>query len=309
MTSQVPVLQRQVGQLDLSLSQISFGSMRLDPRANTADTSAFLCSLFDAGVDTHHSSFEYDSYPHYCEAVRSVRTSGRHPKHIVKLAEPSFDHHEFDAGRFIAAVDRELTALGTESIANVQWMVRTPEPASSTSLGAFHGATEALGAVADELRAAGKIESLSVFPYSAAEAQTTIDSGIADAQCVYLNLLERGDLKHLEQIPTIALRPVSGGALSSRNPFWCTDAGQAVIEEVRSAGELAASTIADVAMSWPLLHSGVSTVVVSLVDDPRLLSTLLAVGQVAPQPERFRKMRAAAERLPHREVLLDKLLG
>ena len=299
------VRQRTLGTTEACISQVTFGSMRLPVNSGVEPTARFLAELFDRGVDTHHSSMEYDTYSSYARAVHRLRSSGRRPKHIVKVAEPSFDNDRFDAKRFVSRIDDELRALDTDVLHNVQWLVRTADPGGDGAHDALRRALEMMPDLSDRLVSSGKVHSISAFPYTSAAAALLVDSGAVNALCAYLNLVEHLECSQLEAVPAIALRPLSGGALSSKNPHWLSTSGKATLRPIVEAmpGSPADASLA--CAGWPLLHPNVATIVLSVADDNRVGPTLKALGGIEPHESAFRAMQSLSRSLPGRDSLLQ----
>ena len=250
-------IRRLLGGNGPSLSQVAYGSMRLSEAPDRLRPIEVLLRLHDAGIDTHHSSFEYDSYPLYLDTLKQLSQTSRSVAHIVKLAEPSFDDITFDAGRLVTAVDDRLAELGTDHIAVVQWMVRTPDPSNETvTLELLHEQRSEIASAFDQLKSAGKVGEFAVFPY-------TNRFGIAAQQeispislCGYLSLFERDSHELLATgAPFIALRPFAGASPSVES------APEAVNAEADPARRYEA------ALRYPLLHPSVATTVVSVNQD------------------------------------------
>ena len=65
------MLRRQFGDTDLFLPLVSFGSMRLSPERLSIEEGVHLFHyLVDSGINTFHSSREYDTYPYYSEILK-----------------------------------------------------------------------------------------------------------------------------------------------------------------------------------------------------------------------------------------------
>ena len=261
---------RSLGRAGPSLSQITYGTMRL---ANTPDAERplnLLMRLHDAGIDTHHSSFEYDSYPLYCETLDQLRRTGRSIQHIVKLAEPSFDHTSFDAARLCSAIDARLRELGTDHLAVVQWMCRTPDPLDDhlSDRIAHHQRAE-ITECFESLEADGKVGAFAVFPYITSFGVTAKRELGVRAVCSYLSLFEQKSQSLLQAWrPFIALRPFAGADST-----------------VDSAPEVAAIEPRpehryEAALRYPLLHPAVATTVVSVNTEPHV-DLAIRVGQTA----------------------------
>jgi predicted oxidoreductase len=57
-----------------SISPIALGTMRFAEKDLQVDQlENLIASLFGQGINIHHSSFEYGSYPLYCAAISSFK--------------------------------------------------------------------------------------------------------------------------------------------------------------------------------------------------------------------------------------------
>ncbi len=260
------MLRRSIGPSGPQVSQLSYGSMRL-PEWSPSVCADWLCRLHDSGIDTHHSSHEYDSHALYLRGLTQARRTGRTFAHIAKLSSPSFDSSRFDARRFAELVDNELASLGSETVTNVQWLVRTPDAQDDPSrLAVLVDQHEEITECFETLIAAGKVETFSVFPYSESFAHAALATLPSVALAAYLNLGEREYTQFLELYDSfIAIRPLGGGQLGL-DPLG--------------------------ALEFSLLHPTVSTSVVSVNSEEHLTAALAAVANLAPDRNRFEDLLA-----------------
>ena len=58
-----------------AISPVSLGTMRFADKGTTKKELVELFSLLyhEGGINAHHSSYEYSSYPLYCEAIASFK--------------------------------------------------------------------------------------------------------------------------------------------------------------------------------------------------------------------------------------------
>jgi len=89
---------REFGQSGIKLSPITFGSMRLDPqRIDLEGAVELVAYLYEHGVNTFHSSHEYETDAFFCQVMQQFRS--RHPgaeiAHIAKIGVPHFGETEF----------------------------------------------------------------------------------------------------------------------------------------------------------------------------------------------------------------------
>ncbi len=262
-----------------TLSQIAYGTMRMRPEVDGRSPVDVLCELHDLGVDTHHSSHEYDSHPLYLDALAEARRGGRRFEHDVKLSSPSFDADPIEVVEIERLVDRELETLGCDRLVSVQWLLRTPDPTDDAArIALLHEQLDEITGLFDYLAAAGKVANVSVFPYSVEFARVAL-AALGDATLTtYLSAFE------LDYAP---LLEVADSFLAIR-PFAGAPAG------VDSAPELDGLGDPDVspwlrALEFPLLHPNVTTVIVS-ANRTAHLSFVEAASDVAPDQERFDSM-------------------
>ncbi len=273
------------------LSQVCYGSMRLTPETAGGDPAAHLCRLHDLGIDTHHSSHEYDSHGLYLEALAAARGTGREFHHIVKLAEPGFDHHRFDGSRLTALLDDRLTELKADIIASVQWLFRTPDAQNSEArVAALTAQIEEIAAWSNSQVEAGKIGNLSFFPYSTEFASAVMKSGVSTTPAMYLNLAELESAPFVDESDGfIALRPLAGGRLTA-DPVTADDLVSPAVAAF--ANSLLPEERIVTALRFPLLHPAVTTTVIS-VNSPDHVDRLLTVADTAPDEEAFKATVAA----------------
>ncbi len=269
--------------------------MRLDNKRLSGDPAGFLCLLHERGIDTHHSSFEYDSHSIYLDALHKAKATGRTFQHIVKLSDPSFDAETFDGSRLSALVDRELTTLGAETLASVQWLVRTTDPQdTATRIKILEDQRDEIILWAESQVAAGKIQNLSVFPYSMPFAEASVAGGITATMTTYLNLAELEAVSLLdESAGFIALRPLAGGRLS--DPSVPDDAmvnASAARTYLEKSFDTKAERIAE-ALRFPLLHPATTSIVVSVNSVAHLDQAVDAAGAITPDLARFESVSTA----------------
>ena len=229
-----------------------------------------LCLIHDAGIDTIHSSHEYDADPVLLAALAAASKTGRRFRHIVKLAEPGFDQDHFNGARLEAAVDRRLGELGAERLDCVQWLIRTPKPQEDQRTGAaVRDGLDDMAATIDRLVGAGKVGTVALFPYTGPIAATVLDHGLVSILTVYLNRVEDDFTDLADRGATlIAIRPLAGGRLITDDP-----------DSVATA------------LRYPLLHPAVATVMVSVNSTAHLEALVAAAGSTAPDRAAFDRLR------------------
>lgn len=201
-------------------SQITFGTMRMHEVDRSARQWAdFLAEVHMRGVQTVHSSDEYDSYPLFCEALAIFRESnpGLQFRHVVKLAEPSFDDSGFDSTRLAARLEAYRHSLSADVINDVQWMWRKDLKDEGRRLKDGRSALAQIGDAASRLKADGKMDRFLCFPYTHGFADLMLETEFLDGFVIYRNANER-EFDHLldpcgaNGKTCLIIRPFSAGA-------------------------------------------------------------------------------------------------
>ncbi|MEM7274963.1 MAG: hypothetical protein AAF547_17915 [Actinomycetota bacterium] len=263
---------RRLGPDGPQVSQLCYGAMRLRETVDGRSAADHLRLVHDAGIDTIHSSHEYDADPILLDALRAAAATGRRFHHIVKLAEPGFDDRAFDGARLEAAVDRRLAELGADTLACVQWLIRTPDPEDeAATVAVIDTAGAAMADTIQRLQATGKVQTFALFPYTAAVAAAALDHGLVSRFTVYLNRLEDQHTGLADRGATlIAIRPLAGGRLIADDPAVTADA-----------------------LRYPLLHPSVATTMVSVNSADHLRAVVEAAGSTAPDRAAFDRLRTS----------------
>ena len=253
---------RALGASGVTLSPIAFGSMRLEVGAfPDAHWLELFHLLADEGITAFHSSHEYESYPRFCRLIRQLRRDrpSAELQHIVKLACPSFDEPAFDRNQFRSAIEKALSALGTERIDVVQWLVRQAPNSDERRLPVLLECLEQVRVEWDRLRGDGKIGALVSFPYTVRFADEILRLDLGDGLASYLNPAETEYAERLDdlldrKLGFLAIRPMFAGKLfeQASGPTSLAQLGIAPDER------------AQFCLSFPLLHPAVTTVIVSM---------------------------------------------
>jgi aryl-alcohol dehydrogenase-like predicted oxidoreductase len=211
--------------------QLIFGTMRMtEERQSAAEWQALIAYGRERGIAGFHSSDEYEGFPLFCELLKKTVTAGDDIRHVVKLAEPSFDDAAFDAGRLGSRIDAYRQAFGIDRIADVQWMWRRDlrdEPRRLAEIADTQARTSDAFAA---FRERGIVGRFLCFPYSIGAAELAVDAGGLDGLVVYRNLQERDFDPLLDRcvesgLSALAIRPFFAGAtleqsvLSARAQF------------------------------------------------------------------------------------------
>ena len=257
---------RELGRSGIELSTLTFGSMRMRPATVGEDDAVdLLHSLLDSGVTSFHSSREYESYDYFRAVLRkTLRSRGPTPvQHIVKIAVPHFDEKRFSAAKFRARVDQELVALDAERLDVVQWLIRQTPNEDELRLPILKRAATELAECWAELKRAGKVGALTVFPYTIPFAAEALQLDLCDGLATYLNLLETESGSLLDAMLErgqgfLAIRPLLGGSLTGEN----TVPGH--LREAVASLQITAEDFVAFCLSFPLLHPAVTSIVLSV---------------------------------------------
>jgi len=213
---------------DLKLSVITFGTITFAaaPKGWHRDTDEGKRALhlaLDMGVNTIHSSYEYETW----YAVRQVlaqRKDAKALKHIVKIPNPDTDQTDF---KYVSAylrklVEDSLAGLKIERIDVVQWPLRDDtECDPKVAVERYRAYKDDLLADFEKLRDEGKVDHLAAFVYTNAYAQEVIAGGAISTLLFYYNLWDTTLQPSLEQLDAkklsaIVYRPFHGGLLVNK---------------------------------------------------------------------------------------------
>lgn len=200
----------------LKLSDITLGTMRFyDKGLSINQVQTLIEQSFEAGIDTHHSSFEYNSYDLYRSALEKTSVKSA-IKHIVKLSSPHFDEKEFSSNKMVDHIERELNALNVECLDVIQWLVRSSPINDQDRIRILANQKNIIQETFSKLKKEGKIKSVFSFPYSIPFAKEVIEIEEVDGIISYLNKNEI-EYQHFAQTqPFIAIRPFNAGELVSK---------------------------------------------------------------------------------------------
>lgn len=286
---------RACGRTSLTLPVLTLGSMRFDPKRIDAEAGRdLLAYLFEAGADAVHSSHEYEFHDYFCEILKSL--GKRQIVHIVKLGEPHFDHAGFRPERMIKLVESQLSALGTERIDIVQWLLRHAPLEDRYRLPLFAACRDEIGATLEKLIEHGKIGVVTVFPYTAKFAEATLPLPWCSGLTTYLNAAERECAPFLDRMLGgnqfyVAIRPLLAGKLTDQSAAETAKFASACDElGIQSEGRLG------FALCYPLLHPAVSSVMLSIGSRPHAEAVLAILSEpirIKPDPVMFGRASAA----------------
>lgn len=210
------------------------------------DWAEFFAQAHAMGVDTLHSSTEYDSFPLFAEVLARLREM--HPeirfRHVVKLADPHFGEAGFDRARLGVRVKEYLDRLGIDQVDDVQWLWRNALDDDATRVSDFRAAASGIGTAVADLKREGLVGRLLCFPYSPAFAQEAVATAAIDGLVVYRNVDET------EYDPAIHACAAAGKPCLIIRPFL---AGKVI--ERRSPGQLLAFALDKPAIEAAILST------------------------------------------------------
>lgn len=191
----------------LGLSPIALGTMRFVEKGLSEQEVLNLIEVaFNKGITTHHSSFEYESYDLYTNALAKFSFRNQ-VQHIVKLCSPHFEEDAFSAIILEERVDRELKRLNIDCIDVLQWLVRSKPINDKARLSILATQKGEISECLSKLKSKGKIKSVFAFPYSIPFAEEVIKITKLDGIISYLNMEEQDYKKFANTFPFIAIRP------------------------------------------------------------------------------------------------------
>lgn len=174
------------------MSPIVFGSMRMnDSKGNEAYWAELLREAYYAGIDTIHSSVEYESFTLLQSTLQKLSKidSIIRFKHIVKIAEPHFSNDEYSSNRLNEKVNGYLEALQVEKLEAIQWMWRSNLSDKERVIN-FMKQSEQIKEGIDLLKRKGLIETALCFPYSVEFMRKALELEVFHNFCVYRNPME-----------------------------------------------------------------------------------------------------------------------
>jgi hypothetical protein len=202
---------------------LALGTMRMpDVERSKAEWLDFLSKAHALGVQSLHSSIEYDSFPLLSSLMTQVTKLGSFLKfrHIAKLAEPSFNDRDFDASRLRHKVEAYLSALSTPVLHDVQWMWRQNLNDDELRVADFERHLDSIAEEVSRLKSDGLIERFFCFPYSIAFGHVALEHEAIDGLIVYRNVQETEydlliDRSFEVSKPCHIIRPFNAGAATA----------------------------------------------------------------------------------------------
>lgn len=230
--------------------------------------------LYDQGVNTFHSSHEYDTDAFFCQVLKRFRSQNPSAeiKHIAKIGVPHFGEGEFNRDRLITLIENRLGDLATERIDLVQWLVRHQPNEDRHRLPILTACQEKLAATWSQLQQEGKVGALASFPYSPTFAAAVLQLSACQGLVTYLNLLELEMTPFLEQMAAqgqgyVAIRPLGGGSITSDAAMAKPTADQShsqKLKAITNSLNISPTDITKLAIQFPLLHPVVTSIMVSV---------------------------------------------
>jgi aryl-alcohol dehydrogenase-like predicted oxidoreductase len=280
---------RTFGSTGITLSTLTFGTMRLDPESITGGSAEeLLLFLIDNGVSAFHSSREYASHDFFCTLLRRVRSLRPHAQfqHIAKVGVPHFDQKKFSGAALRTIIESQLGQLGTERIDIVQWLVRQTPNEDALRLAVLRDSIEEVASTFNELRREGKVGALASFPYTRPFADQVLNYELCSGLVTYLNPAELEYVGNLDVASVghkgfVAIRPLLAGRL-------CDDADTDFAQVRQKIKDLAGgSELARFSLEFPLWHPAVSSIVLSLSSIEHAKEAIAVASETRAEPERF----------------------
>lgn len=177
-------------------------------------------TLHENGVDTLHSSIEYESFDLFKEVLKktSQKSKSIQFKHVVKLADPSFNELHQGYNRIQTRIEEYLKHLHCDQIEMVQWMWRANLDDDKLRVENFKNSLSELEEAVLTIKKLGIVNKFMCFPYSLDFGMASLESKALDGYFIYRNpnelemqsLLEKA---HENSKETYAIRPLAAGAL------------------------------------------------------------------------------------------------
>ena len=266
------MIPREFGRSSIKLSPVTFGSMRFDPQKIEFDAAVELITyLYEHGVNTFHSSHEYDTDTFFCDVLRQFQQSNPNAeiKHIAKIGVPHFGEGDFKSDRLITLVENRLRDLNTERLDLVQWLVRHQPNEDRYRLPILEACQSELEATWSKLQQQGKVGALTSFPYSFSFAEAVLQFPTCQGLVTYLNLMETEMTPLLEQMADrgqgyVAIRPLCGGLLTANCDLDSENPESDRVQKILKALNISPAELTKLAIQFPLLHPVVTSIMISV---------------------------------------------
>lgn len=282
------MIPREFGRSGIKLSPVTFGSMRLDPKRIELNRAVELITyLYNRGVNTFHSSHEYDTDAFFCRALGQFKAqnSGAEIKHIAKIGVPHFGESEFSSAKLITLVENRLRDLNTERIDLVQWLVRHQPNEDRYRLPILLACQQELQTTWSKLQQEGKVGALASFPYSLPFAEAVLQLPHCMGLVTYLNFLELEMAPLLKSMAAngqgyVAIRPLAGGSLVSSYIERESTGSREKSRKIMAALDISIKDVVKSAIQFPLLHPVVASVMVSVSTIAHAEEIIIAVADL-----------------------------
>jgi len=196
----------------LSVSEICLGTMRFkEKELNKNNVLNLIDTCYSYGIDTHHCSYEYESYQLYLKGYLSSKNKSK-IKHIVKLPCPHFDELKFSSKKLKTLVNRYLNDLEKEKIEIIQWLVRSQPINDADRLKILNEQAQEINETIVYLKNQGFIDAFYSFPYSVTFTKEVLKKiSSLDGIIAYLNLIETDYIQFAKSNNFISIRPLAAG--------------------------------------------------------------------------------------------------
>lgn len=266
------MIPREFGRSGIKLSPVTFGSMRIDPQKIELNAAVELITyLYEHGVNTFHSSHEYETDSFFCSVLKEFRQQqpDAEIKHIAKIGVPHFGEGDFKSDRLITLIENRLRDLNTERLDLVQWLVRHQPNEDRYRLPILADCQQDLQATWSKLKQQGKVGALTSFPYSFPFAEAVLEFTTCAGLVTYLNLMETEMTPLLQQMADrgqgyVAIRPLCGGLLIANYAQNPENPESARIQKILKALDIPPTELTKLAIQFPLLHPVVTSIMVSV---------------------------------------------
>ena len=260
------------GKTGVSLSPITLGTMRFSNERVGPQSQAvsLLEYLYNNGIDTYHTSHEYETHPFFCDVYKKFQQQNPaiETTHIVKLASPHFEETDFSFDSLEQNVNAQLQALDIEQIDIVQWLFRQKNNVDEVRIPKLLDSMQLIDDSFNKLIQSGKVRSFACFPYSLAFAEIVNQHDLVDGFIDYLNITEHQwaaiiQNKAFEQSGFIAIRPLFAGKILQ----WQDEKKTLLSQFLKKT--MGQTELVQWALSYPLLHPKVASSVLSISDLPQ----------------------------------------
>lgn len=291
---------------DLTLSRLTFGTMRLVPDGGDPSTwdegERALHAALAGGVTVVHSNSAWPTYPATCAMLEKIPHRGE-LHHIIKVESPDYDDPGFDPKVFRKQVDTALARLSVDRIAVVQHLQRGPhcpkelaysQEGDARRIAALPEIAEEVAEVAEEMRDAGKIGIVATFPHTAGFASEAVRKDVYSAAVHFFSALEPEMVPLLDELSDlgkylIGLRPLTQGVVTDAHRNRSTLGAEdkrllgrydqwyqrlAVVEPLLTAHD---DSLSSAALRWGWAHPSVATQTVSMNTVEQVESALAAM--------------------------------